>query len=223
VGATIVEHNNACRVVDVKEGKATSFDLTVDPGKKLTLRLTDPDGKPVTGALAAGVNAMPTTVVSLATDECPVYALDGKKTRQLIFLHAKRKLAGLATVRGDEKKPVVVKMTATATLTGRLLNSKGEPLAGESIFPVYTDPSIGKALSYRLMRGGVGGGRVAAAPPQTDKKGEFRVEGLLPGQKLVLLIQRGAALLGDEADQQRGPLKSGTTTALGDIRIKSKP
>ncbi len=50
---------NAVKVVDLKENAGpVACDLTVDPGKTLTINLQDPDGKPLTGAVASGLLAV---------------------------------------------------------------------------------------------------------------------------------------------------------------------
>ena len=92
---------NACKMLDLKEGgDAFSCDLVVDPGHTLILNLEDPDGKPLAGAIASGVTAMPLGAVSLKDAACTVYALDPKKPRQIVLLQQERELAASVTLGG---------------------------------------------------------------------------------------------------------------------------
>ena len=211
-GRPSLEISNSCRVVDISEDTATSFDLTVDPGKKVTLRLKDPEGKPLPGATVVGVDALRSTALSLESDECPVFALDPKKPRQLVFLHPKRKLAGVVTVRGDEKAPIIVTLTATATVTGRLLDQKGEPLADATVNVQYEDTAM-KAIPR---------GRQDRSLSRSSEKGRFQIDGLFPGAKFTLFVRQERTLFLEDNTPQRKPLKAGATTDLGDIRVKPR-
>jgi len=209
-----LEHNHAVKVLDIKKDvDALTCDLTVDPGKSMTVNVQDADGKPLTGALAYGVCASTRTVLPMKTATCPVFALDPEQPRQLAFLHTERKLAGFIAVRGDEKEPPTVRLSATATITGRLLDAAGQPLADVMVMPRYAEEA-GNALMH-----------VLSSPrrvqfPITDKEGRFRIEGMLPDMKFTLAFikARGGELT--EPKVQREPLKSGATGDLGDIRAK---
>jgi RNA polymerase sigma factor (sigma-70 family) len=204
--------NNAVKVLDVKDAGPVNCDLTVDPGKTLNVNLEDPDGKPVIGVLASGVSVFPRVSLPLKTATCPVFALDPKQPRQLVFLHPERKLAGLITVRGDEKEAPTVRLTATATLTGRLLDPDGHPLAGVDILPLYPDLTIS-----RLLR------QVYQGPAwRTDQQGKFRLEGLIPNEKIDLMFLKGKEAPLEAPKTERPPLKSGETMDLGDIRAKPR-
>jgi protocatechuate 3,4-dioxygenase beta subunit len=215
VGALSValDRNNACRVVDVKEG-AASFNLTVDKGKQATLRLRDSEGKPVAGALASGVTVVSRPFETLQTDVCSVFALDPANPRTVAFFHEKRNLAAVVTVRGDEKGPITVPLVPTATVTGRALGSDGKPLAGAWIRPVYKDNTV-MSLSVRA------GQRTS---PRTDEKGTFKITGILPNQKITFRAggNRRAPLI-EKTSKERAPVKSGATTDLGDIHFEAAP
>jgi hypothetical protein len=86
---TLLDPWNACKVLDLKEGgEALRCNLLMDPGLSLTLKLEDPDGKPLAGAIASGISAMPLEAIFLDSPNCPVYGLDPTKVRQLVLLHA---------------------------------------------------------------------------------------------------------------------------------------
>jgi RNA polymerase sigma factor (sigma-70 family) len=206
---------NAVKVLDLEEGAgAVTADLTLDPGKTMTIRLQDPDGKPLSGALAAGVADMPHAVVPLEDDTCRVFALDPERARQVAFLHPEKKLFAVVTVRGDEKEPPAVRLVAPAVVTGRLLDADGKPVAGASILPRYAETAV-QMLAGRLER--------APGVPKTDKNGLFRLEGVSPGIKVRFSYISDRQELIEEKDTDREPYKSGETANLGDLRVKPRP
>ena len=96
-GPEDLDFSNACKVLDVKDdGAAVTCDLALDPGKTLTVNLQDPEGKPLAGAVAAGVSAMTLRTVPFKTASGQIYALDPDKPRTVVFLDAERKLAAVA-------------------------------------------------------------------------------------------------------------------------------
>jgi RNA polymerase sigma factor (sigma-70 family) len=210
-GAEDLDLSNACKVLDVKEGsEPVSCDLAVDPGKTLTVHLQDPAGKPLTGVTVAGISAMVLRAVPLKTAMCPVYALDPEKPRELLFIHSERKLAALATVRGDEKEPLTVRLFPGATITGRLLDANGEPVADAEAYAFYKTP-VGQQLNKRPSHPG---------QPWTDKNGRFRMEGVIADLQFHLVFRVGNKMKEPEKRQDI-KLDSGKTLDLGEIRLKA--
>lgn len=71
--------HNAYKLLDLKEGAGpVTVDVFVDRGKTLTVKLEDPKGQPVTGAVASGVTAMQMGAISLPGRDC---AGTGVRTR----------------------------------------------------------------------------------------------------------------------------------------------
>jgi RNA polymerase sigma factor (sigma-70 family) len=205
---------NACKVLDLKEGgDAVSCDLVVDPGKTLTVKVQDPDGKPLAGAIASGVTVMPLGAVSLRDADCPVYALDLERPRQLILLHQERELAAVVTLHGDEKAPLAVRLGRTATIQGRLLDQDGQPISGANVAALYAG-QVGNDLGRELRR--------RYGLPQTDNKGRFRLTGIVPGLKFDLGFAKGRQRLKPETRLEIKPLEAGKTLDVGDLRMKTQ-
>jgi hypothetical protein len=204
---------NACKVVDLQENAGPVVcDLTVHPGKSLALHLQDPDGQPLVGVTATGMDAMG-SLGALKTAACPVFALDPEQPRRLAFLHGERKLATLVTVRGDEKEPLIVRLAPASAITGRLLDRDGKPIAGADIVP-RDAAAVDKREAERVSR--------SMTPPRTDKDGRFRLEGLFPGMKINIQARTNQGFLVEETTPERKPLQSGATQDLGDIRVKAQ-
>ena len=85
----------------------------------------------------------------------------------LTFVNQKRKLIGQKIVRPNDKGPLTVRLKPWGTLTGRLLDAKGNPLAEVKVRLKYP-PTLDSGMSPRDQEFA------------TDHDGRFRVEGLLP-------------------------------------------
>jgi RNA polymerase sigma factor (sigma-70 family) len=210
----------ACKVLDVKENAAeVKCDLALDPGKTLTLNLRDSDGKPLTGAVAIGTSAEARYAGPLKSNKCQIYALDPANPRLVVFFHEKQKLAALLTLRGDEKEPTTVRLAPAGVLTGRVLDEDGQPLAGAEIYSFYATPpgkSIG--LSSRIA-----GFTLRDLPLRTDLEGRFRLDTVVPGLKLIdVRLLKGKQIFVPKTRLEIGPLRSGETLDLGDIRTKPR-
>src|SRR5262249_6969301 len=158
--------------------KVLTFDLELDPGRTLEGKLVGPDGKPVTGATAFGLTYEPRSERStsysisrentvLETEAFTALGLDPQQPRTLTFVHKERKLVGDAVVTGDDKGPLTVQLEPWGTLTGRLVDADGKPLAGVRVWwkaPGLPAPGL----------------RPADQIVETDRDGRFRVEGLVP-------------------------------------------
>jgi hypothetical protein len=149
--------------------------------------------------------------VSLKSASCLVYALDPPKPRQLLLLHPERELGAGVTLRGDEKEPLSVRLRRTGIVTGRLLNSEGQPIGGAFVIAVHSGRAgneLGKQLRNRFDL------------PRTDAKGQFRLRGIVPGLKFELRIAKGQQGLEPEARLDEKVLEEGKTLDLGDLRMK---
>jgi RNA polymerase sigma factor (sigma-70 family) len=148
--------------------------IPFDRGRTVPGKLIGPDGKPVVGAKAVGIQSAgemrPTT---FRTDTFTAYALDPARPRELYFLHEGRKLIGMRTLRGDEKDTPVVKLQPWAAVSGRVLNADGTPAVGVQIDFQLNDHQTDEAVRQNLHRG--------RRPAETDTNGRFLLEGLFPG------------------------------------------
>jgi RNA polymerase sigma factor (sigma-70 family) len=207
------------RLIDPKEGdKPLAVDIELDPGRKATGSLVDPDGKPVSGATAYGLHHHPDEPApgpgeSLKGDTFTATLLDSERPRTVSFVHKERKLVGRVTLRGDEKGPVTVRLEPWGALTGRLVDGDGKPLAGVRLgwhYPALPAP-----------------GMVPPAEPfMTDDGGRFRVEGLTPGVKFEITLrgdQKTATAVSAGEALKGLSVEPGQTKDLGDVRVKVTP
>ena len=124
--------------------------------------------------------------------------------------HADRKIGGTVTIRGDEKEPVVAKLGPLGKVTGRLLDLKGQPLAGVEVS--IGAPGTGSEL-YRFAH--------PSEPVVTDKDGRFTLSGVIPEMKFSLGIRKGQKFYaGKPRIGLLRELKPGETFDLGDRVMK---
>jgi RNA polymerase sigma factor (sigma-70 family) len=211
---------NAVKVLDLAEGASpVTYDLSVERGKTLTVHIQDPEGKPLSGAVLAGLTATGWDTFPLKEASTTIYALDPKGPRQLGFLnpgrqlgffHRDRQLAGTLTVRGDEPQPPTARLVPTGVVLGRVLDGAGQPLAGVEVSLGFSNYGIGGLSMYLELQ---------RDPLRTDKEGRFRRDGVFPNQWFRLDFRRGHTPIFSELRLRSGVVKPGATLDLGDIPL----
>jgi hypothetical protein len=183
-------------------------DLFVDRGRTLTLKIQDAEGKPLAGATVCVEGRMASQFKDAAGT---LFALDPKQPHLLVLLHPERKLAGVLTVRGDEKEPLTARLAPTGSLTGRLVDLDGRPIADADISLFFKDFTV-RQLYFQLDE--------QRPPIRSGKDGRFRVEGVLPDLEFYLTIRRGRKYLNTEPEIGSKQVKTGETLDLGELRTK---
>jgi RNA polymerase sigma factor (sigma-70 family) len=207
---------NAYRLADVPaDGKPPTFEVQVDPGLSVTGKVLQPDGKPLRGAMMLGRTAGWFTPTSLEEAAFTVVALGKHEDRELVFVHLKRKLAGRLVLHGDEKKDVTVQLGPWATVTGRVRNEDGKPMANVRIHLGYTRSFFFIPTTWWAPQ---------PAFFQTDRDGRFRAEGLVPGMKALLSASTDKKmflpLAGTPDGQRQLSFKAGEVQDLGDLTVR---
>jgi hypothetical protein len=211
-GLEFLNIENVVKVVDLKEnGGEVKIELKVDRGKTAAIALQDADGKPLSGVVVSGLTAHWPITFKLNEATATVLALNPDKPRRLVFLHPEKKLGGTAVIRGDEKEPVVVKLTPLGAVTARFVDSDGASLAGADI-SVQCPDTIGSELYRYLNR--------TAPPVKTDKDGRFTLPGVVPGMKFYLQTNKGDTYYVGEPKVGLREVESGKTLDLGERKMK---
>jgi hypothetical protein len=202
----------ACKVLDLAPDAGTvSCDLFLERGQTLRVNVQDPDGKPLAGATVAGMTASWPITFPLTGSSCTVYALGPEKPRLVLFFHPARRLAGQLTVRGDEKEPPTVRLAATGSVTARVLDADGQPIAGAEVRVAFPrEPA--QELYRHLNR--------QKEPVRTDEKGSFRLEGMVADLPFNLQIFKGPTFLVGTPRIGLRRVGSGQTLDLGDVRTR---
>jgi hypothetical protein len=188
---------------------ALSATVVADRPRQVTL--VDPEGKPVVGVQSVGLTYHPwDREARLRSSIFPIVGLHPDRVRRILFVHEPRQLSGLLLARGDGDAPYTVQLRPWSTLTGRLIDTEGRPIAKaflaestEFEFASHDDPSVG-----RLPVG-----------IETDEHGRFRAERLVPGVGYTANVYRPAGRLWGTAFRD-AKVAPGRIRDLGDIRLR---
>jgi protocatechuate 3,4-dioxygenase beta subunit len=155
------------------KAESVACDVQVDPGKTVKGTILDPDGKPLAGASIRGTFLSLVEIRDLPSAEFAIPAINPRRPEAYFFEHPKKHLAAAVILNGDEPAGFTVKLKPTATITGRLVTEKGEPIPNSYIAGHL------EAGQLNLTRDWNG-----FFYWRTDPDGRFKVEGLLAGVKL---------------------------------------
>jgi len=182
--------------IDPAAGAASlTHDLLLETGRSLTVTVLSPDGKPLTGTQISGLKDMSSWEATPADRSThSIENLKPGKQRVLSFLDQAKRLTGELVLRGDETVTQKVILQPFATLTGRVVNSAGEPWGEAWLFPIV----------------------LPSGYPKLGKDGRFRIEGLIPGKSysLRLLVNHSRLEGFIVKDVKVGP---GEVKDLGDV------
>jgi hypothetical protein len=175
-----------------EDDKTLVKDIALEHPLERKGRVVGPDGQPIVGVTVSGL--LPgwyETTETLKSAEFTVRGLNPKAERELVFQY-KGKLGLFLKKLPDEKLgPLTIKLQPCGSISGRLVDQDGQPVAGVS--------TKGK--------GGL--------PITTDKEGRFHVEGLVPGMKYTIMRPKVVATVLVQVVAEPGKNKD-----LGDLKLR---
>jgi RNA polymerase sigma factor (sigma-70 family) len=199
----IVQHEyHSLVLLDVEEkSRSLKRDLVLEPARTLKGSIVGPDGKPAVGITAHGLTYRGSQ--TLKTESFTVQGLNPRRSRQLVFQDKEKRLGACLVLKGDESQPLVIKLQPCGSVTGRIVDPDGQPVAG---------------LDIRIHH-------ASLWTPQpnlhvtTGKDGRFRAEGLVAGAKYRVMEASYPALL----RPQEVEVEPGKNEELGDMTPLRKP
>jgi RNA polymerase sigma factor (sigma-70 family) len=191
------EQFQAIVLIDPDKGtKKLTRTIRLAGAREVQVTILDGDGKPVAGARVRGQH-WGGDWTTLPTEKLTVQGLSPKRPRQLLVLHARRRLIGSLEVKGTETKPLTVRLVPWASLKGRLY-AEGRPMRGAEL---QGNPSLSEKV-------------------WTDGEGRFSVEGLLPGVSYDFTYEKSSP-------RTPGTLLKGFVAKPGEVRdlgeVRGKP
>jgi protocatechuate 3,4-dioxygenase beta subunit len=208
-----------------KDASTTVPTIALEPGETRTGTVVGPNGKPLTGVLPFGLSALDTFVQwpskKLTTASFTARGLSKRTPRPLMFYHPEKRLSKLEWVKAGEG-PLTVRLELPGTLTGRVVDAGGRPLAGIFISLWYKDVLINKHIPFEVL------GRNLTGPlhhpsTKTDAEGKFRLEGVLPALKYHLHAYGGALRERPVDLATVVSAESGKVKDIGELKIKESP
>src|SRR5262249_17330446 len=156
----------------------------LDRGRTAKIKLQDPDGRPLSGAVFG--STPPSQLAELIDGtETTCHMLDPKMPRLYAFYHPARKLGARALVGGDESSPLIVRLMPTGTVTGRVVDRQGRPMADVYVsvrFQAQAIRQLDRYLKSELSQTSIG------------PDGLFRLDKLIPGEVFsVTFVKSGQA------------------------------
>jgi|GEM_PF-766575 len=234
---------NAYRVVDLPEEGVETFDcdFAIDPGTTRGGPILDPDGKPLESVNVYGLRDLAFDSWGLlANREFAARNLEAGVPRRVFFFHEGRKLGGHLDVRADGPAPIEARLSPTGGVTGRLVDSKGEPMTAVRFRLVFEDaegiPRIMFPQGHRILTeaetkryelvNGFSDKRSFSMAQVSDIQGRFRIEDIIPGTTFHLIaiptraepkLGPGARVITGETTIAETAILPGQTLDLGDV------
>ncbi len=180
-----------------------SFDVALERDTNREVRVVDPAGRPLPGAVVMDRDGTGTRAGPFLLGTFTATGLNPSRVRRLTLRHDERRLAGSLFLRGDDEGgPATVRLEPWGVISGRLVDAEGHPRAKAEMADAQEDRAQGWLWE----------------PIRTDAAGRFRVEALVPGQKY------SARLVNVKDGGEYGfvfrdvSLKPGEILDLGDVR-----
>jgi RNA polymerase sigma factor (sigma-70 family) len=188
-----------------KGADSVKQDITLDPGWRFSGALLGPDGKALAGARGYGLTGMHWWEPGEIKDgNFEVLSFNPRRPRDILFVHARKNLVGVARPPQKYGASVVVRMAPGAAVEGRLVGAEGHPRVGVAL-----------TLSFQPKHETHWNSYPSDEPITTDAQGRFHIAALLPGYAFRLSDGKGELNVGSG-------LQSGETKSLGDVEIKHK-
>lgn len=175
--------------------------VTVVPGQTVHLEVVDAEGRPVEGYEVRGRWSSEVRTSDFAGSDLDVRQLGPDEVRLVSVRSADARAGALRRVRAaDASAPAVLKLQPTATITGRVLDPDGVPLA---------QASIGLRFMPNWEITGIHG--------STDDQGRFVVEGVIPGGDYRVSVETFGAITGITTVEAVAP---GARVDVGEHRVE---
>jgi hypothetical protein len=211
-----------------KDPQSATFEVALEPAAAVQATVVGPDDKPIRGYYVAGLTASPrihsSSILPQASATFTVRGLDVRRPRTVVVFSGEKKLGKVQVVRGDEPRPLRVRLEQLSSLTGRVLGADGRPRAGLHVgatlsrtgddaarLPIQLFLSVGTWVANLERK------------TTTDAEGKFRLDGLLPGLKYTLVVSEGEPADADRVLLRRdsvSPPEAGRNEDLGDVVLK---
>ncbi len=225
IGQAWVDQHDYAAIVLVNPplgSKLLELSATVFRDKPRHVTILDPAGEPVVGVETRGLTAFPWDQERpLRAATVPISKLHPDRCRRITFIKENRKLVGFLLARGDGDSPYTVQLQPWATVTGRIVDENGDPLARKDDGGMNGGHAVAMGTNHRLLIANHDDPGFGAVPDfGSDGEGRFRVERLVPGLRYQCDIYRDAGWYAGIAFENL-VLKPGETRDLGDIRWKT--
>jgi RNA polymerase sigma factor (sigma-70 family) len=197
--------------------KPVDLTVEVDPGLTAEVAVVGPDGKPAAAAAAWGLRPDPGwRDLSPGAARLKVRGLVPGEGRRVVAADPAGKWVGTAVVVGGDGWTTTITLKPWATLTGRLVDAGGRPLAAGRVTFGHEaaqgeDDTLGPVV-------GLDGGN----PVRCDDRGRFTVPGLVPGLTYHFYAWGADPLAPATPVRPFTAPPPGETKDVGDVRVTAE-
>ncbi len=203
--------SHAYRVIEPVVGtESVTVDFQLDAGKTVAGKVVGPDGQPCTGVTITGLIGAFESPANLSGDTFTVRALLAEDVRNVAAVHVGKKLGGTVEVHGNAKEPPILRLAGWGTITGRIVDEEGTPVAGARVLLYFNNRSAAGLQQYLTN------GKLAA----TDTAGRFQIDVPFAGVAFNLSFSHKGKFLNAAKSVLSITVKSGETKRLGDVVVK---
>jgi protocatechuate 3,4-dioxygenase beta subunit len=185
--------------------ESISLDLQLDPGLSVSIRVVDPEGKPVVGAKLRS-SGLDSRSRAKADGEFELSSFGPDEEKNVIIRDEGRKLGKVVRVRAraNASGPVIVTLAPLARIKGRTVDADGRALPGSKVRP-------------DLLPGGDFG--LSLGKVVSDADGRFEVADVPTGCDYTMFSEAGTMSKDYRQAWVNAKVKPGETTDVGDIRF----
>jgi hypothetical protein len=231
------------------DGPDATADVVLNPGRSVPLEVRHPGGKPRETYILGLAPPVFDRMKEFAPGTLRVGGLEPGRPRRVFAVTRDETLGGHTDLSGKETEPAAVTLKPVGTVTGRVVDAAGKPLAGQGFQLYYDDGTGGNGVYlswgfwYHLpseaeakRRNRTGGvyedrfGRFSLAE-QTDPDGRFRIARLIPDVPFDLWVVRIDPQLDPKSKELRrlivGRVKAARVTVkpgevkdVGDLKLE---
>jgi RNA polymerase sigma factor (sigma-70 family) len=184
-GSISVDFHNAVVLLEPSEkDESLTRDVVLERPLEHKGRIVGPDDRPLVGATVYGHTrgrGLPRGgIETLKEDEFIVRSINPRENRPLVFYHKDKNLGFyLKDLRDNPADPLLIKLQPCGSISGRVVDPDGEPLAGLSV----------------NVEGRLNGTPGLYHHAKMDQDGRFRVDSLVPSQEYRVCVygKRGAS------------------------------
>jgi len=207
-----------------EDAKSTIHDLALQPGRTRRGTIIGPDGRPVSGCLAVGLeplyprqlwNAYP----RLKTADFTAHGIRPGCARTLMFVHMENngfRFAKVCKLSAEQTSKATVRLEPLGELKGRIVDTDGRARSGLHLGMVSMEAALPRDLPPDDRAWET---KLIIYAETTDDDGRFHFKQLVPGLKYDLVVPRGGDYWSEKL-LRSVTVESGKTKDLGDLKRK---
>ncbi|MFO0812562.1 MAG: sigma-70 family RNA polymerase sigma factor [Gemmatales bacterium] len=210
----------AYQLLELPSDTETSTELTLTRGLERPLQLLDPEGRPVTSAIVAGLDRhMYPIAVKGGSANIVGLSREGP-ARLLLVMDEAHRWGAYTNVAAESGTPLTMKLQPLATLEARLQDDTRQPKSGLRVQVRFHGDDLQQRMEFETWKQD----RLQDFFPiaTSNEQGHLRLDKLLPDLPMTLrVLSSGESRWSTSLSLNAITLKPGEVKALGDVTVTS--